>query len=273
MSDNSYATCSDDGTLRIWDINDKKQLQILKFGSEEGGDNTRARCVTANDKYLAVGFLDGSFRILNKDLSVVLQSKDRKEEISDIKFSPDGSKLAVGSHDNFIDIYNTADFKRVGICKGHSSFITHFDWSTDSAYIHSNCGAYELLFWDGNTGKQVTGGASLLKDEEWNTWTCVIGWPVQGVYPPYSDGTDINAVDRSKKKFGNNEYQIIASSDDFGFVKLLRYPCLDKKAESVVGKGHCSHVTNVRFSFDDQRVFSVGGDDQCVFQWRVTNKI
>ena len=53
--------------------------------------------------------------------------KDRKEEISDIKFSPDGGRLAVGSHDNMIDIYNTADFKQIAVCKGHSSFITHID--------------------------------------------------------------------------------------------------------------------------------------------------
>ena len=30
-----------------------------------------------------------------------------KEEISALKYSPDGSRLAAGSHDNFIYIYNT----------------------------------------------------------------------------------------------------------------------------------------------------------------------
>jgi WD40 repeat protein len=28
------------------------------------------------------------------------------EAIDDLKYSPDGSKLAAGSHDNFIDVYN-----------------------------------------------------------------------------------------------------------------------------------------------------------------------
>ena len=271
-ADDEFLTCSDDGTLRLWSLSQKRQLAVKEFGKvENSNDSSRARCVTSNEQYIAVGFLDGHFEVFGKDLTSVVSVKDRKEEISDIKFAPDGSKLAVGSHDNFIDVYSVPEFKKIGVCKGHSSFITHLDWSSDSAFLHSNCGAYELLFWEAN-GKQVTGGATMLRDEEWASWTCVIGWPVQGVYPPYADGTDINAVDRSKKVFGNNEYQVVAAADDFGTVRVLRYPCLDKKAEGVVGRGHCSHVTNVRFSKDDSRLITVGGDDQCVFQWTISNK-
>lgn len=34
--------------------------------------------------------------------------KDSSEEISDIKFSPSNSSLAVGSHDNYIIVYSCA---------------------------------------------------------------------------------------------------------------------------------------------------------------------
>lgn len=67
-------------------------------------------------------------------------------------------------------------------CKGHSSYITHIDFSADSHWLQSNCGAYELLFWDVRKGRQQK-SASAMKDVEWATWTCTLGWPVQGIWP------------------------------------------------------------------------------------------
>jgi len=36
-----------------------------------------------------------------------------------------------------------------------------------------------------------------------------------------------------------------------------------------LGKGHSSHVTNVKWSCQDKFLFSTGGEDNCVFQWTV----
>ena len=73
-----------------------------------------------------------------------------------IRYSPDGTKLAAGSHDNYIYIYDVLlGYKRIATFKGHSSYITHLDWSADSRMIQSTCGAYELLYSEAATGKQV----------------------------------------------------------------------------------------------------------------------
>ena len=65
-----------------------------------------------------------------------------------MKFSPDGNFLAVGSNDNYVDIYQVGSgFKWEGQCSGSSSFITHLDWSEDSKYIQTNSGASERLFY------------------------------------------------------------------------------------------------------------------------------
>lgn len=61
----------------------------------------------------------------------------------------------------------------------------------------TNSQAYEILFYSTESGKQDTRGASNLKDEQWATWTCKLGWQVKGIFPPRADGSDINAVGRS----------------------------------------------------------------------------
>jgi len=84
-----------------------------------------------------------------------------------MSYSPDGSLLAVGSHDNKIYVYNAGDQSLKYTLTGHNSYITCFDWSCDGKYIRSNCGAYEYLFFDLESGKQDPGGASATNDTEW----------------------------------------------------------------------------------------------------------
>ena len=103
--------------------------------------------------------------------------------------------------------------------------------------MQSNCSAYELLFCDLGTGKQVT-KCSQLKDVDWDTWSCTLGWPVQGIWQNGMDGSDINATARS------HSGHLLATSDDNGQVRLFRYPVINKGAAYLSYSGHSSHVTN-----------------------------
>ena len=115
------------------------------------------------------------------------------------------------------------NFKPLRKLRGHHSTIADFDFSQDSRLM-SNCTSYEILFFDLASGKQMTGGASALKDEPWSSWTCTLGWSVQGIFPPCADGTDVNSCDRAP------ENTVMATGDDFGMVKVFKYPCPVEKA-------------------------------------------
>jgi WD40 repeat protein len=285
--DDKFLTCSDDSTLRMWSTSERKCLSRVSLNIDAKGNSLKTKeaknsgrlrslAINPNENLIAVGCYDGTLRVvqLNKktnEMKQINMIQMRKRWIQDLKFSPNGEMLAVGSHDQWIDVYSVPMMKLISKVKKHSSGITHLDWSCDSEYLHSNCQAYELLFFNASQGKQITSGATMLKDEVWDTWTCVLGWPVQGIYRSEWDGSDINMVYRSNTVFDTG-YHLLATADDFSKVRLYRYPCLKKNSEEVIGNGHSSHVTNVSFNLSDTYLYSTGGEDQCVMQWRVTKQ-
>lgn len=90
--------------------------------------------------------------------------------------------------------------------------------------------------------------------------TCKISWFSQGVFQN-PDFTDINTVTRS------NNQKFLVTGDDDGHVNLYNYPCPVPKSKHVACKGHSSHVTRTRFSFDDSFVYSTGGGDKSAIVW------
>eukprot|EP01119_Soliformovum_irregulare_P013844 TRINITY_DN3722_c0_g1_i1.p1 TRINITY_DN3722_c0_g1~~TRINITY_DN3722_c0_g1_i1.p1 ORF type:complete len:1927 (-),score=428.61 TRINITY_DN3722_c0_g1_i1:16-5796(-) len=265
-STHTAVTAGDDKTVRVWDLNSKMTLATANLGVAG-----RSTAVSADGSMVAVGLANGSFTVLEaKTLTEIVKKRNRKEEVSDLRFSPDGKYLAVSSHDNFVDIYSTADWTRTGICKGNSSFITHIDWSKDGHSIQTNSGAYEHLMYESPSGKQVLTrdvGQKLSDAEYWHSFTTVLGTTIAGIWPPNSDKTDVNALDINKR------CTFLATGDDFGFVKVFQYPCDHKGAEFKKFVGHSAHVTNVRFTFDDTLLLSVGGGDRALFQWEVKSSM
>ena len=276
-----FATVGDDGTLRLWDLRRRGQREGESRVALVG--MARAVCYSPDGRLIAVGFggsvgkgrskCDGEIAIYNAEtLEIVHKAKDSKEWIQDLKFAPDGKTLAVGSHDNTIYFY-TIDTENIGgtfkfnSCKlrskfsKHSSFITHLDFSEDSTFLRSNCGAYELLFSDVFTGNQIKSSSSL-RDTHWSSDTCVLGWAAQGIWIPEMDGSDINACVRS------HSGSVLVTGADDGKVRLYQYPCVDKKAGFVEYLGHSSHVCNARWSLYDECLLTVGGGDRCIFQWK-----
>lgn len=181
-----------------------------------------------------------------------------------MRYSPDQTRLAVGSHDNNIYIYNVGinGYTLHGTLLGHKSFITNLDWSRDGKNIQSNCGAYELLFFDVESCKQLPSGATQLRDQKWATYTCKLGWCVQGIFPPATSGCHVNGVHRNKAE------DVIATGDDWGFVNLYGNPN-SKGAKCKAYRGHSSHVVRVLFDQADQYLYSIGGYDKTLMKWKV----
>ncbi|KAM3875617.1 echinoderm microtubule-associated protein-like 2 [Diretmus argenteus] len=255
-----FVTCAQDRQVHLWDTNSHQPLW-----SKTIEDPGRSAGFHPSGAVVAVGTMSGRWLVLDTDTrDLVSMHTDGNEIISNIKYSPDGNFLAVGSHDNFVYIYAVTEsgrkYSRVGKCTGHSSFVTHLDWSADSQYLVTNSGDYEILFWEASSGKHVT-NMDAVRNLEWAT--CPLGFSTFGVWPDGADGTDINAVCRS------HDGVLLASADDFGKVHLFSSPCCQPRAPSHMYGGHSSHVTNVAFLHDDSCLISTGGKDTSILQWVV----
>ncbi|XP_035388969.1 echinoderm microtubule-associated protein-like 1 isoform X2 [Electrophorus electricus] len=257
-----FLTCGHDKLICLWDSDSHQPVwtKTIEDAAQSAGFHPTGVTV-------AIGTQTGRWLVLDtetKDLVTV--HTDGNEQLSVMRYAPDGNFLAIGSHDNYIYIYAVAEngkkYNRVGKCSGHSSFITHLDWSVDSQYLVSNSGDYEILYWIPSVCKQVV-SVEATRDILWATFTCTLGFHVFGLWPDGSDGTDINAVCRSNEKI------LLVTGDDFGKVHLFSFPCSQSRAPSHVYGGHSSHVTNVNFLFDDSHLVSTGGKDMSVMQWRV----
>jgi WD40 repeat protein len=102
----------------------------------------------------------------------------KAEWIECMSYSPDSKNLAVGSHDNLIYLVDTKAYRKVLKLTGHSSFLTSIDWSVCGTYLRSNCGAYELLFFNVPQKKRDPSGASNTVETVWVDQTCKLGWNV-----------------------------------------------------------------------------------------------
>ena len=109
-----------------------------------------------------------------------LEDLKKAEWVESMAYSPCMDMLAIGSHDNFIYILDSANYnnKKKIILKGSSSFIMGLDWSVDSKWIRSTDGAYELLFYNVEAKKREPGGASMTVGCDWADHTCQFGWSV-----------------------------------------------------------------------------------------------
>ncbi|KAF7251686.1 Echinoderm microtubule-associated protein-like 5, partial [Varanus komodoensis] len=151
--------------------------------------------------------------------------------------------------------------KRVGICKGAASYITHMDWDIRGKLLQVNTGAKDQLFFEAPRGKKQIIPSAEAEKISWTSWTSVLGSCCEGIWPIIGEVTDVTASCLT------SDCTVLATGDDFGFVKLFRYPAKGKYGKFKRYVAHSTHVTNVRWTHDDSLLVTVGGGDTSLMLW------
>ena len=194
----------------------------------------------------------------------------RGASVEDLKYSPDDASLAASTRDGAVvtlavggnfEVPRSTPYGSRLVFAGHGAAAAkHLDWTSDGSCLGSSGADYELLHWDPRDGSRTDRAT---RDLRWATWTRPLGFPAMGIWAPESDGTDVNAVDRSP------DGRYLVTADDRGEVKLFANPCCVEGAGFRSARGHASHVLSARFSADGRRVATAGGRDRCAFQYRL----
>jgi WD40 repeat protein len=160
-----FLTCSNDCTLRLWDVNQSdQQLHVLKARDKQGRKSAVSTCAFSRDgKLIAAGIMDGSIQLWKSSgpfTRSTLQQYNAHgvgSETSCITIAHDNQTLVSRGGDDTLKLWDIRSFKRpVNVVTGLQNFYTVTDctFSPDEKMIvtgtsvRKDQGRGELLFFD-----------------------------------------------------------------------------------------------------------------------------
>ncbi|KAK2819158.1 hypothetical protein Q5P01_024719 [Channa striata] len=130
-----FMTCSNDGTVRTWDLNsEKKHKSVFKPRSLQGKKVTPICCTYSRDgKLIAAGCQDGTIQIWDRNLSVhtkfrCQQAHTPGADTSCLSFSYDGVTLASRGGDDTLKTWDIRNFRKpVNVAMGLTNYFAMTD--------------------------------------------------------------------------------------------------------------------------------------------------
>jgi len=278
-----YITGGFDSVMKIWDCKERKIIDTYEFERDDGKEKQIVSCQWSNDGMLvAAGSEDGWVYLFtwfeNRALELVAQyefpvKKGREAEgVSYMRFSEDDEILAVAHMDAHLYCFTVTGHGKSWTLEpwkraNHRAAPTHLQWTADGSIVKVLTRDYEIAHWLVDRETRSLKFYPHQPDPDDIVWAgdpLVAGWDVQGCYQDEWDGTDLNDVTLS------GDGQFLVAGDDFGFVRMYKYPAVSNKPEAHRKYfGHSSFVVGVEFCRDDKYLVTCGGNDMAIFQWRL----
>ncbi|XP_010737285.2 WD repeat-containing protein 70 isoform X1 [Larimichthys crocea] len=130
-----FMTCSNDGTVRTWDLSsEKKHKSVFKPRSFQGKKVIPTCCTYSRDgKLIAAGCQDGTIQIWDRNLSVHTKFHCRQAHIpgsdtSCLSFSYDGMTLASRGGDDTVKMWDIRNFRKpLNVATGLTNYFAMTD--------------------------------------------------------------------------------------------------------------------------------------------------
>ncbi|KAM3621734.1 uncharacterized protein V6R79_015290 [Siganus canaliculatus] len=266
------ATSSLDRSVRIWNY-ETRVLELCKEFQEE------AYCVALHPTglFILVGFSD-KLRLMSLLIDDICISREfTVRGCRECAFSH-GGHLFAAVNGNVIHIYSVTSFENIVNLTGHIGKVRAIRWSQDDRRLVS-CGMDGAVYeWNTQTGKRES--ESVLKscsytdvDFSANCETfLVVGsdftlkeiQDCQVLREVPADEVAHTAVAVS------HSGRAVFTGTSAGTIRAIKYP-LPTLKEWVTFQGHCSPVTKMAVTFDEQFLLSAS-EDGCLLMWRIVDR-
>jgi len=209
--------------------------------------------------------------------------------VTDVRFTPTSGEqagdakpmyLACGSRDGHIAVYcvekdgskiltggSRITIRKQRVLTGNSSGVLNMQMSVDGRELCCNSKDGKVLAWDLATGeRKAPADAFWCRDN--HKFQLTMAWQTLGIW-----NSDTYDASDSLVAESDHDCRVLAVGDIHGVVKLHRFPVPITHAQSRDYRGHCSRVTNICWTSDNDReqLLTVGaGRADCVIQWRLT---
>ncbi|GMH62047.1 hypothetical protein TrLO_g8072 [Triparma laevis f. longispina] len=284
-----FCTAGDDKTVMLWETNSRSCVRKrVVDGKVRSLAYSDLGAWNADRPHLAVGMNVGKVIVLDGELeneAVLAELKQPTQWIQEMKYSFEGSRLCVGCHDDHVYVYDVQNAYSFCGKIALKNYATHIDFglvlkddeimNEKSVVVSKESGEKTRNVTIEEIYIQISTPDSLeffdlkmlsrmpsplpLKDMTLASLTNNLGFATQGIEE------NVLSVDR------NHLYKkvpVLAASDDMGSIKLYNYPCVNREAAEKTYLAHSSAIQNIRFTYDDGNLVSIGGSDRTICVWK-----
>jgi WD40 repeat protein len=141
-----------DGSVRLWDVDTGKAIQIMRGHGRE----VTSLVFSRNGKVLTSGGRDHTIRRWNPETGKHLQARDgHSGPVCAIAISSNGRLAASAGHDLAIHLWLLATGQELHVLRGHAGGVHSVAFSPDGRALASASADQTIRIWDSETGREM----------------------------------------------------------------------------------------------------------------------
>ncbi len=151
-NDTMLASASNDGVIKIWEVESGKLLETLRSSAEAAGIIAASR----DGRWLAIpddGYIIRLFNVTDKTQTGELLG--HRQHINTLAFSPDGKLLASAGEDDIVSIWDVENQQKIGNLTQNTDNVLTLEFSPNGRILVAGDSEGGIRYWDVATWKEL----------------------------------------------------------------------------------------------------------------------